>query len=119
VTVKKDSERSSIAVSGGLIEYREAIHKNLENTIYRLTGAISHNITTKSKFTLDLTAERLDDNQTGASTERYLTGVRFEYLAQEQLTLAIDYRYTNVYSSDISSETYDNNRFTVELRKVF
>jgi len=118
-TVRKDVERSSLVVSGGLIEYREAIHKNLENTIYRLTGAFNHNITTKSMLTLDLTAERLDDNRTGASTERYLTGARFEYLAQDQLTLAINYRYTNVYSPDIAFGTYDNNRLIVELRKLF
>jgi hypothetical protein len=119
VTVRKDVERLSLVVSGGLIEYREAEHKHLENTNYLLSGTISHNITTKSKFILDLAAERLDDNQAGTSLETYRTGIRFEYLAMEKLTLALDYRYTNVYSPDISSGTYDNNRFTVELRKVF
>jgi hypothetical protein len=118
-TVRKDVDRSSLIVSGGLIEYREAEHKHLENTNYLLTGTISHNITTKSKLTLNLVAERLDNNQAGTSLETYRTGVRFEYLAQEKITLALDYRYTNVYSPDLSSETYDNNRFTVELRKVF
>jgi hypothetical protein len=118
-TIRKDIERTSLVISGGLVEYREAEHKNLENTSYRLTGMISHNLTTKSKFRFDLAAERLDDNQAGTSIETYRTGVRFEYLAQEKLTLALDYRYTNVYSTDISSESYDNNRFTLELRKVF
>jgi hypothetical protein len=118
-TIRKDVERTSLVVSGGYIEYREAEHNNLENTSYRLTGTISHNFTTKSKLTLDLAAERLDDNQAGTSIETYRTGVRVEYLAQEMLTLALDYRYTNVYSPDNYSATYDNNRFMVELRKVF
>lgn len=118
-TIRKDVERTSLVLSGGLIEYREAEHKNLENTSYRLTGTISHSLTTKSKLTFDLAAERLDDNQAGTYLETYRTGVRFEYLAWEKLMLALDYRYTNVYSTYISSETYDNNRFSVELRKFF
>jgi hypothetical protein len=118
-TIRKDVERTSLVISGGLIEYREAEHKHLENTSYQMTGTISHSITTKSKLMLKLAAERLDDNQAGTYLETYRTGVRFEYLALEKLTLALDYRYTNVYSTDISTESYDNNRFTVELRKVF
>jgi hypothetical protein len=118
-TVRKDVERSSIAVSGGLLEYREAIHNNLENTIYRLTGSISHALSIKSKIMIDLTAERLKDYLLGVSTDRYLTGARFEHLAMENLTLALDYRYTNVYSPDVYSLNYYNNRVTVELRKVF
>jgi len=118
-TIRKDVERTSLAVSGGLVEYREADQKHLENTSYRLTGTISHAITTKSKLTLNLAADRLDDNQAGTSTERYLSGVRFEHLTTEKLRLALDYRYANVYSREISSLTYDNNRFIVELRKVF
>jgi len=94
-------------------------HKHLENTNYQVTGTLSHAMTKKSRITLDLAAERLDDNQAGTSTERYLTGVRFEHLAMEQLTLALDYRYTDVYSPDTDGETYTNNRITVELRKVF
>lgn len=119
VTVRKDVERSSLAVSGKFTEYREAEHKHLENTSYQLTGTIGHNLTKTSKLTLDITAERLDDNQTDTSLETYRTGVRFEYALRENFTLALDYRYTNVFSPDDSSKTYDNNRFTVELRKVF
>ena len=118
-TVRKDVERLSLVIAGGILEYRSAESKHLENTTYRLTGTIGHNITTKSKLTLNLGAERLDDNQAGTSLEAYRTGVLFEYVAQEKLTLALDYRYTNVYSPDTASGTYDNNRVTVSLRKVF
>ncbi len=46
-------------------------------------------------------------------------GARFEHLFTENLTLALDYRYTNVYSPDVYVYNYFNNRFSVELRKVF
>jgi hypothetical protein len=118
-TIRKDVERTSLVVSGGLYEYREAEHDNLENTAYRLTGTIGRKITTKANITLNIAAEKLKDNQTGSSVESYRTGVRFEYAPQEKLTLALDYRYTNVYSPDVALDTYDNNRFTVELRKGF
>jgi hypothetical protein len=119
VTISKDFERTSLMVSGGLIEYREAHHNNLENTSYRLTGVLSHALTEKSRILLNLTTDRLDDNQAGTSTERYLADVRLEHQATEKLTLALDYRYTNAYSPDISSVNYFNNRFLVELRMVF
>jgi hypothetical protein len=118
-TLRKDAERTSLMLSGGLIEYRDVKYKHLQNTDYRLSGVISHAVTTKSKMILSLTADRWDDNQTGTSTERYLTGVRFEHMPTEKLTLALDYRYTNVYSQYNYLEIYDNNRFTVEFRKVF
>jgi len=118
-SVRKDVERSFVVISGGIIEYREMIHKNLEETHYRVSGTISHAITTKSTLKLDLGAERTDYNQTGTSHETYRTGVRYEYVPQEKLVLALDYRYTNDYSPDNILETYDNNRFIVELRKVF
>jgi uncharacterized protein (PEP-CTERM system associated) len=118
-TIRRDVERTSLAVSGGLIEYREVRHKNLQDTIYRLAGTISHAITTKTKIKLDLTMDRIDDNQAGTSTERYLSGVRLERQLGETFTLALDYRYTNVYSEEIYSDNYYNYRFSVELRKVF
>jgi hypothetical protein len=118
-TLRKDVERTSLMLSGGLIEYRDVKYKHLESTDYRLSGTISHAITTKSKMILSLTADRLDDNQAGTSTDRYLTGVRFEHILTENITLALDYRYTNVYSQYDYLQTYDNNRFTVGFRKVF
>jgi hypothetical protein len=118
-TVRRDGERTSLAVSGGIIEYREAEIKHLENSTYRLTGTIGHAITIKSKITVDVGTERFKDYLSSASADRYLTGIRFEHLAKENLTLAMDYRFTNVYSRDDYSMNYYNNRFAVELRKTF
>jgi len=100
VSKGKDVERSFVVISGGIIEYREMIHRHLEETIYRLTGTISHAITTKSNLRLDIAAERLDNNQRVRSLETYRTAVRYEYVPQEKLVLALDYRYTNDYSPD-------------------
>jgi hypothetical protein len=118
-TVKKDADRTHLSVIGGLTEYRGAQNKHLETTSYRLTGSISHEITTKSKVIFDLTEEWLRDYLVYVNTNRYLAGARFEHLAAENLTLSLDYRYTNVYSPDVYLLNYYNNRFTVELKKVF
>jgi hypothetical protein len=118
-TVRKEVERTSFAVSGGMREYRDAVYKHLERTSYLVNGSVSHAITTKSKILLDLTSDRLRENPSSAVTDRILTGVRFEYRAREKLTLALDYRYTDVYTPDVYLTNYYSNRFTMELRKVF
>ena len=118
-TISKAVERTSLGISGGLIEYRNVINKHLETSSYQVTGTLSHAITTRSKIILDLGAYRLKDYLVHAKTDRYLTGARFEHLFTENLTLALDYRYTNVYSPDVYLYNYFNNRFSVELRKVF
>ena len=118
-TIKRDVERTSLLISGGMREYRDAESKHLESTSYRLNGSVSHATTTSSKIKLELTAERLVNNRTGADIDRYLTGARYEYVSKENLTLAFDYRWTNVYSPDVYAVNYYNNRYTVELRKSF
>ena len=118
-TVSKDVERTSLLVSGGLLEYRNITNKHLESSSYQVNGSMSHAITTKSKIILNLGAERLKDYLVYTTTDIYLTGVRFEHLAAENLTLALDYRYTNVYSPDVYSSNYVNNRFLVEIRMAF
>ncbi len=118
-TVRNEAERTSLMVSGGVREYREVEHKNLETTSYRLSGTIGHAITTKSKIILDAVVERLRDHLSVVTTDRYLTGARFEHLAMENLMLALDYRFTNIYSPDVYRENYYNNRVIVELRKAF
>lgn len=119
VTIRKDVERNSIVLSGGLMEYRNAENKHLETTRYRVMASVRHALTTRSQINLDVAAERLRDYPSGTFEERYLTGARFEQLVMEELTLALDYRFTNVYSPEVYSNNYVNNRYTVELRKVF
>lgn len=118
-TIRKDAERTSLVVSGGLIEYRNIINKHLEDSDYRVNGTLSHAITTKSKIILDLSADWWRNYVADTKTQRYLAGVRFEHLAAENLTLALEYRYTNAYSPEVYYDNYFNNRFSVELRKVF
>ncbi len=118
-TVRKAVDRTSLTVSGGLIENRNIINKHLESSNYYVKGTMSHAITTTSKIILDLGVYRLKDYLLHAKTDRYLTGVRFEHLAAKNLTLAMDYRYTNLYSPEAYSNNYFNNRFSVEIRKVF
>jgi hypothetical protein len=119
VTVKKDDDRSSMFISSGIVEYRNAENNQLQNTSYQMSGSISHNMTTKSKLTLDLWVERLKYNQMGQSVDTYYTGLLYEYAVRHDITLALNYRYTNVYSQVNALGTYDNNRFSVELRKLF
>ena len=119
VTVRRDIERTSLIASGGLIEYRNVLNKHLETSSYRVNGTMSHAITTKSTIIFNLGVDWLTDYPVYTKTDRYLTGVRFEHMAAENLTLALDYRYTNVYSADVYLDNYVNNRFTVEIRKVF
>jgi hypothetical protein len=118
-TIKRKVERTMYSVAGGFVEYRDAQSKHLEQTSYDIAGAITYNISTNSKISLDLSYQRLEDNVNKTYTELYLSGGKYEYLLLESLTLALEYRYTNSFSPDIFENDYYNNRFTVEIKKVF
>jgi len=118
-TIKREIERTAYSVSAGLVEYRNAQTKHLEDTVYSVGGNITHNITTKSKVSLDLSYRQLVDPINKTYTESYLSAGRYEYLLLEELTLALEYRYTNSYSPYIFSNDYYNNRIIVEVKKVF
>ena len=42
-----------------------------------------------------------------------------ERTAPKDLTWALEYRYTNVYSPDIYTDNYTNNRISAEVIKKF
>jgi hypothetical protein len=118
-SIKREVERTSLAVTGSLQEYRNALTKHLESTSYSVSGSISHQLTSQSKVLADLTIQRLEDNVLDVYTDLYLSGVRYEYLAWENVTLALAYRYLNSYSPDIYTNCYTNNQFIVEVKKTF
>ncbi len=118
-TIKREIERTTYSVTGGFVEYRNAQTKHLEDTSYSATGTVTHKMTENAKISLDLTYQRLEDNVNNTYTESYLSGGRYEYRLRENLTLALEYRYTNSYSPDIYLNDYYNNRVIAEVKKVF
>ena len=120
VTLRRDVPRTSITVSGGLFNYRDVISKNLQSSVYRLTGSITHSITSKLTFLFNLTSDYTKGYQAVYSTQqRYLTGTRLEYLLAGTTTLSLDYRYSYVYDPDNYANNYTNNRISLELKKIF
>ena len=118
-TVRRDVERTSLMLSGGMRQYRDVETKHLETTSYRVEGSVGHAITTSSKIMLNAAVERLVDERIQQETDRYLTGARYEYALRDNLTFALDYRWSNVYSAEVYSVNYYNNRYAVELRMTF
>jgi opacity protein-like surface antigen len=118
-TIKREIERTAYSVSASFREYRNAHTKHLEDSSYSVGGNITHKMTTNSKVSLDLTYQKLEDDVNKTYTELYLSGGRYEYLLLENLTLALEYRYTNSYSPDIFNNDYTNNRIIAEVKKVF
>jgi uncharacterized protein (PEP-CTERM system associated) len=118
-TINRDTERTSLGISAGRYEYRDAVTKHLENTRYALTGTISHASTQASKIIYDLSIGRIEDNVLDQHTAVYLGGVRFEYMPSATLTVALQYRYADAYSPDVYTENYDSNRIMVEIKKTF
>lgn len=118
-TISRAVERTTYSVLGGLLEYRDARTKHLQQTSYTLGGTFSHALSTKSKILIDLSYQRLEDNVFNTYTGIYLSGGRYEYQMLESLLLALEYRYTNSYSPDIFGNKYTNNRLIAELKKTF
>ena len=123
--IKREVERTSLGLTGALQEYRNAKTKQLEQTSYTASGSVSHEITTQSKAFLDLYTQRLEENLLDTYTVLYLAAVRYEYTGWETLTVAVAYRYSNnrnPYHPDLGpyyDGNYYNNRFIVEIKKVF
>ncbi len=118
-TIKREVERTQYSVFASFYEYRNAFTNHLEDSSYNVGGNITHRLTTNSSISLNLTYQRLEDAVNNTYTEIYLAGGRYEYLLHENLTLALEYRYTNSYSPEIFANDYYNNRIFVELRKRF
>ncbi len=118
-TIRKDDERTSLAVSGGVFEYREIVRNNLENTVNRVTVTGKYAVTRKSAIIMNVGVDWNHDYLADIKTERFLGGARYEYSAGEKLLLALDYKYSDVYSPDSYLDNYYNNRVSVEVQKSF
>ncbi len=118
-TISREVERTAYSVYAGFYEYRNAVTKHLEDSSYNVGGTLTHKITTNSRILLDLSYQRVEDNINDTYTEIYLDSGRYEYFLRENLSLALEYRYTNSYSPDIYINDYYNNRFMVEVKWAF
>jgi hypothetical protein len=118
-TISRVVERTAYSIYAGFYEYRNAVTKNLEDSSYNVGGKLTHKITTNSTILLDLSYQRIEDNTNDTYTEIYLNLGRYEYLLLENLTLALEYRYTNSYSPDIYANDYYNNRISAEVKWAF
>ncbi len=117
--VRREDERTSWVLTGTVNKYRNAQTKELEDTSYMATLGVTHAFTERARILLDLSDQRLDDVVNDIRTNLYLTGARYEYSAWEGVTLAAEYRYTYSHSEEAFLDCYYNNRFIVEIRKVF
>jgi hypothetical protein len=118
-TISKKTERSSLSVSGSLTEYRNAETKHLEDTAYRLGGAMRYAVTPRSSIAVDLAIERHKEYETDTARDLYLNGVRFERRVAEKVTAALAYRYSNSYSHDVFLDNYYDNRVIFEINGSF
>ena len=118
-TLAKTTTRTTYEISAGLYEYRNASTNHLEDTSYRLDGTLRHAISPTYTILLEENIERLEDNQLNTITDIWHSGIRLERRVLADLTLALDYLYTNSYSHDVYQNNYVNNRFSVGLTKRF
>jgi len=117
--IRKETERTTLDANGGVREYRNAMTNHLEITSYRASGIASYALNQKDRIIGSLIIERLEDEVLDTAVSRYLTGIRAERKAREDITWALEYHYANVYSRDSYMSNYTGNRFLVEVRKGF
>ncbi|HXY54424.1 MAG TPA: TIGR03016 family PEP-CTERM system-associated outer membrane protein [Nitrospirota bacterium] len=120
-TVSKTDPRTTYQVSVGYYEYRNAQTNHLENTTYGLTGFLTHVLSPTLTFHIVESIERLEDYTVSPYTVISLwhTGVSFDRIIRPDLTLNLEYEFTNSYCPENYSDNYINNRFIVGLSKRF
>jgi hypothetical protein len=118
-TFRKQTERTSLTLTGAVADYRDPETKHLENTTYRIGGTMRYALTPRSSISLDLAQERRKEYQTYTYQDLLFSGVRLEHRAAEHLTLALQYRYTDSYAPDTFEVNYFNNRALFEVTGSF
>ncbi len=117
--VRRDDERTSWTLTGTVDKYRNAQTKELETSSYMATVAVNHGLSERSRILLDFSDQHLDDVVNDIRTNLYLTGARYEYTGWNGITFAAEYRYTYSHSEEAFLSCYYNNRFIVDVKKVF
>lgn len=117
--ITRQTERTTLGLSAGWYEYRNAISKHLEDTRHLVTGTISQATSQTTKIIYDASVGRVEDNVQDQYTEVYLGGIRYEFMPSASLTIAMQYRYANAYSPDDYAANHHNNRVMVEIKKIF
>mgnify|MGYP001578969812 CR=1 FL=1 len=118
-TIRKETARTSLTLTGVAADYRDTETKHLENTTYRIGGAMRYALTPKSSISLDLANERRKEYQTYTYQDLLFSGVRLEHRATGHLTLALQYRYTDSYAPETFEINYYNNRALFEIKMTF
>jgi hypothetical protein len=124
-TLKKTTTRTTLQLSGGLTEYRNAAQKYIETTAYSIDGKVTYSLSPTSTVLVDVSAEHLRNYvipnfQIYSNQDVYLNRLRFEHKVQaKNLTLALEYRYQNAYSPDVYTSNYFNNRVIGEVMMQF
>ncbi len=124
-TLKKTTTRTTLQLSGGLTEYRNAAQKYIEATAYLIDGTVTYSLSPTSTVLVDVSVEHLRDYvipnvQIYDIQDVYLNRLRFEHkVLGKNLTLTLEYRYQNAYSPDVYASNYFNNRVIGEVRMQF
>lgn len=118
-TVRRETQRTALNLSGGLSDYRDAKSNELLSTSREAQGAFLYRFAPRTTGTVGATIQKIQDNAVNASTQINLTTLRIEHLLAEKTTLAFDYRHLHSDSPGIPANNYSNNRIIVELGMVF
>lgn len=119
VSIRRDKDRLSLGLSGGMRQYRAIETKDLTQTQYFITANMGYQLTENMRMLLDATVDRINDELSHTATTRYLGGMRLEQLLLEKLMISLDYRYGKVYVPGDYLGSYDNNRVMLALKKIF
>ncbi len=118
-TIRHDTARTVLTVSGGLVDYKDARSKELISRSHDVQGTLLYRFSPRTSATAGTGFQRVDDRTAGSSTNVGLSSLRIDRLLSETLTLAGEYRYLHSYSPGIPQNNYDNNRYIVEIKKRF
>jgi len=118
-TIRNETGRTTLAVSGGLLEYRGAITNVHENTTYFLNGSWRYALTPRSSVILNLIGQRFKYYAPYSLQDLYQSGLRIEHRVTEQVTVALQYRYSESESTNTSTGNYFNNRTLVSIAGRF
>jgi len=118
-SIEKRLNRGSLSISPMYSEFVLTKTDTFQTKKYGATVHGKYDFTADLSGSLGFTAEKYEQALFRSHTRRFLVDSGLSYLLAKQLTVSLNYIYTDYYSPGIAADNRHVNRGMIEIKKIF